>query len=181
MTAVVAQLVQVKAWREAAAADAVRRERARLELAVKAVERQREEVARYRGWRLTREDELFDDICQRLVQVADIEELKQAIFLMREHERLLEDKLRQAEKDRDAVSEALEQARTAHRQAERVVGKYSDMHGILLAEARQEAERSEEVELEDFKTRGPLGDTAADDGDGDDDEEGGDGDADGGG
>ncbi|MEI6985772.1 MAG: YscO family type III secretion system apparatus protein [Rhodospirillaceae bacterium] len=168
MTGVVAQLVQVKAWREAAAADAVRLERARLEQAIRAVEQRREELARYQNWRITREEELFDDICRRLVHVRDIEDLKHEIFQMREQDRVIEDKVKQAEKLRDATAEALDQARVVHKLAVRVVDKYREMHAILITEAKQEADRAEEIELEDFKARDSLSD-AGDAGDTGDD------------
>lgn len=166
MRAMIAQLVEIKVHRETEAATGARRQRLILEEAARTVEERRDALERFRAWREEREDALFRDVCGRLVQVADLEELKRTIFLMREQERLLADQLREAEAEREAAAAALERARETLRQAQRVVRKYGELRSVLAEEALKDAERAEDLELEDFKSR-PAADGDDDDPDGD--------------
>jgi type III secretion protein O len=149
-------ILAVKQIREQAASREVSRAQARAEDAARIVEKARKTLKDYNTWRLKREIELYDSILNQLVHVQDLEDLKERIAQLREKELSLENDIVEAENARVAAAAALTEAKAAHLRTLREVDKMRELVEEEHAALAREAERRAEVELEDFRSRGPM-------------------------
>ena len=139
----------MKVLREDRASEEQRRCRYALEEAAKLVERAKREREDYRVWRIKREIELFDEIEKQMVKLRDLEDLKTDIGLMRGRESVFEQKIADAEKERQAAQQATTAAEAALAAASRARKKFEELAELLDAEAKAYRERMEELELEE--------------------------------
>jgi Type III secretion protein YscO. len=151
---VLRQVLDVKNYREANSASAVRQAQYRVEEATRAVSAARREVEEYRTWRVRREQELYDSIIDQHIKLRDLDELKEHIGLLREKEQALHQRVATAEGERKKAVEALEAARQNHR----LTLKEKEKIQILWDKERDRraaaAAHTEESELEEFRVRG---------------------------
>jgi hypothetical protein len=150
MTAVVDEILNVKLFREDLAQTEVRRRRYALDEAARRVEERKREVLEYRAWRVTRESELYDTIENQLVHVRDLEDLKASIAFLRDQERVIEQKVLEAEKGRGEARAALDKAIEAQAQAVRQREKFEELMEVWRELEQFEADRKEEAEVEDL-------------------------------
>ena len=150
MKSVYDELFKIKEFRENSASNDVRLKRSALEEAHQTLLRREREFADYRTWREGREVELYDEIVGSLVRVGDLDDLKEKIFRLREKERLLQEKVKEAEQARQTAMDLLDQSIAAHRQAMRDKEKFAELRDIARKELKKEEERAEDMEMEEF-------------------------------
>ena len=147
-----APLLKVREYREDAAKNALSAaERAVVE-AQEAEERCREELERYKVWRQEEVERRYDAIMGKSLSLKELDVFKAGLGALADGELKLE----------EAVTQALEnvkkrQAREAARQAQHETAKIVTHRDIWLVEAKREAERLEDLEMEEFKPLPPQG------------------------
>ena len=150
---VFSELLSIKEFRESQAETEVRRRRALLEEAIRLVDELRRKLEEFRIWSVRKEDEMFDDICRRIVKLREIEALRNRISELRNEERNLEQGVIDAEEGQRRASAELDAAVNLLREAGRQKNKFMELARVFSEEARLELERAEEAELEEFRTR----------------------------
>lgn len=151
-----APLLRIRKIREQAAAAEVTACRHRLDEAGRVLQQRRDELAEYVPWRINREKELFAVIKNRPVPLARVDEMKAEMAAMLAREHHLEDQILLAEKVRDEAREALDKARENHVRTMREEQKIKEHRVIWNDEQRREAERLQDLELEEAASR-PAG------------------------
>lgn len=159
-SAIVDDLLEIKVFREDRASAEVTKCRVALEEAVMLVERRKQELLDYQAWRVRRENQMWDEIEQKLVHLQDLDDLKADIGILRGKETLYEQRIQDADNARGTAKKALDAAEAAYVQAQRNRQKFEEVSAIFEYEERLERERLEELELEEFTT--PRTDPEAD-------------------
>ena len=129
-------LLTVRHFREEGAKNEVRAAERRLAEAREEVRKKEEELERYRIWRPEEENRRYDAIMGALAEGE-----QERILAVTEAEKAVGQKEREVAAAREAVAEARREA-----------AKIEAHRDIWLAEAKREAERQEDLELEEFKT-----------------------------
>lgn len=96
-----------------------------------------------------KERELFDDLCQRLVLLKDLDAVALEVELMKEQKQAYESRISEAQELRHAASEAVEQAKLIHREAVRMREKFSELLEAFNATLFVEVQRLEDLEMEE--------------------------------
>ncbi len=148
-------LLRVRNIREDNAANELARRRTEVEAAEKIVEQRKQELKEYTEWRIRREEELYQEIIEKKVQLKELDDLKQSIGLLREKEFVYEDRIREAERLLREAQEALEQAHEEYRAAVKNRQKIDEHKSIWAQEEAKIDEANQEKELEDFHVRKP--------------------------
>ncbi|WP_394065632.1 type III secretion protein [Alcaligenes sp. WGS1538] len=142
-------LLAIKRFREGQAELAVMRQRQSLLQMQQRSAEAREQLARFRELSLQREQDMYQDLCSRLVRVGEIEDVLDGVAELRQGEREREAGVEQAaEQEREATA-ALNQCRDMHREASRVVQKFVELTSVHAAEHLRELERKEDLEMEE--------------------------------
>jgi type III secretion protein O len=143
------ELMSIKRFREGQAELAVTRQRQALAEA----ERQRiqalERLQAYRTWSEQQEQDMYQDLCSRLVHVRDIEDVMQGVAELRRGEHDCETRVEQAADQERQETEALAERREAHRTATRMVEKFVQLASLHAADELRELERKEDLEMEE--------------------------------
>jgi len=143
------ELMAIKRFREGQAELAVTRQRQALAEA----ERQRlealERLDEYRVWSERREQDMYQDLCSRLVRVRDIEDVMQGVAELRQGEHDCETRVERAADQERQETEALVERREAHRNATRMVEKFVQLASLHAADELRELERKEDLEMEE--------------------------------
>lgn len=117
------------------------------------VERRKQALQEYIEWRCQEEQRLYDNIINMHVQQHDLDFLKQKVAVMREKDASLEEAISEAEKTlSDAESEVV-QAQEVHRLAQLAVEKFTEFCRAHDEEAKKEALRLEDLEMEEFTAK----------------------------
>lgn len=148
-------LLTVRHFREDAARNELRAAERRLAEAREEVRKKERELARYRIWRPEEEKRRYDAIMGETMNLDELAEFRASLGALAEgeQERVLavaEAEKTVAQKEREATA-AQEAVAEAHREA----AKIEAHRDIWLAGAKKEAERREDLELEEFKS--PFG------------------------
>ena len=166
---VVRQVHRVKMLHANRAEQEQRARKAALEAALAAAESARRELAGWREEMPRRQAAIYDAIIGKAVALDELEVCKARVADLREHERLLEARLAEAEQAARAAAEALDAAVARLDHARRAVTKFEDVVAALRRLAALESERKEDAELEEAAEVGYRSGNAADgeeDGDG---------------
>ena len=147
------QLLKIKNIREQAAETEVRKCKNRIEIAKKEVRQKQQEFEEYVDWRGKEEKRLYDNIINTEVHQNDLSHLKKKIALMREKDVTLEQAVAEAEKKVIDEEQALEQAKKVHTKAIQAVEKFAEFTKVQDAEAKKDAERLEDLEMEEFTVK----------------------------
>lgn len=142
-------LLAIKRFREGQAETMVRQQRhAWLEAQA---ERQAAEdlLARLLAEGVLAENQLYEDLCSRLVRLRDIENVQQSVAALRLREQQQQDALEAAQQELDAAQQALDQARLAHKEAARQTSKFIDLASSFAVLDALESERREDLEMEE--------------------------------
>ncbi|MGI9276198.1 MAG: type III secretion system stalk subunit SctO [Endozoicomonas sp.] len=145
--------MKIKNIREKSANDEVRRCKNRLEQAHQEVERKEQELREYIDWRCKEEQQLYDNIINTQVKQNDLDSLKHKIAVLREKDVLLEQAVEEAKQQIKVAEEELDKAREAHMKAIQAVEKFEEFTRVQDEEAKKEAERLEDLEMEEFTVR----------------------------
>ncbi|MBL8334027.1 MAG: YscO family type III secretion system apparatus protein [Rubrivivax sp.] len=143
------ELQQLKAFREGQARTQLQASRTELALARQQREAAAATVLKHRADAQARERALYGELMARVVRLADIEDVQHVVAWLRQQEQQLvqrEQEARAAEQQRE---QQLQQATERHKTAERVLEKFTQLARIHFDEAAREAERQEDLELEE--------------------------------
>ena len=144
-------LLSVRRYRESQAAVAVRAAEEDLKQAEALVERSRVELAEYKSWRRLEEDRRYDAIMAKPCTLEKLDAFKDGLAQLAGGELLKEEAVQKAEKNVVRCETALQDARTAARAAQKETAKIQAHKDIWSEEDKKEAERREDLELEEFK------------------------------
>ncbi|PTY07828.1 hypothetical protein DB347_06275 [Opitutaceae bacterium EW11] len=154
-------LVRVRQHREEQASEAVARARRLLTEAQAALARSKQELANYTVWRTGEERRLLDGLMRRVLRLGELSDTRQEILLLREREFEFVDRVKQSETAVAKAESFLEECRAKHAQAVRELEKLLEHRTLWQRESALEAERAEDLELEEFSgPRGPRTATA---------------------
>lgn len=146
-----APLLKVREYREDAAKNALSAaERAVVE-AQEAVERCREELERYKVWRQEEVERRYDAIMGKGLSLKELDVFKVGLGALADGELKLEESIAQALENVKKRQEDVRKARESARQAQHETAKIVTHRDIWLVEAKREAERLEDLEMEEFK------------------------------
>ncbi|MFC4297787.1 type III secretion protein [Castellaniella hirudinis] len=143
------ELMAIKRFREGQAELAVTRQRQVLIEAEQQRVQALERLEEYRTWSQTRERDMYQDLCSRLVYVRDIEDVMQGVADLRQGEHACEARVEQAADQARLETEALAERREAHRNATRMVEKFVQLASLHAADALRDLERKEDLEMEE--------------------------------
>ena len=147
------ELLKIKNIREKSAKDEVHRCRNHLEETRQEAERCEQELMEYLNWRGKEEQRLYDNIINTEVKQKELDGLKHKVALLREKDVLLEQAVGEAKQKIKEAEEKLDQAREVHMKAIQAVEKFEELTKVQDEEAKKEAERLEELEMEEFTVR----------------------------
>ena len=152
-----APLLSVREYREEAAKNAVRAAENALREAEAEVARRQEELETYRVWRVEEEERRYGAVLGRTLTRDELDGFKAGLAGLidgeRRHEEQVAEALRQVETRRTAVEGAREQATRARRETSKILAHKE----LWMEEARKEAARLEDLEMEEFRPLPPQG------------------------
>ena len=125
--------------------------------AQEAVERCREELERYKVWRQEEVERRYDAIMGKGLSLKELDVFKVGLGALADGELKLEESIVQALENVKKRQEDVRKAREAARQAQHETAKIVTHRDIWLVEAKREAERLEDLEMEEFKPLPPQG------------------------
>ncbi len=148
--AMVDELLYIKSFREQQAETALQRSRAELRVAREAEEHARQERDEFA--RRAVEDELrwYRELCERVVRVRDIEDVQVAVAGLRQQEAHLQQALEMKESEREQSQDRFKQAGEHLRVASTARNKFEELAKQHHLAVSKEAERKEELELEEL-------------------------------
>lgn len=145
-------LLTVRHFREEGAKNEVRAAERRLVEAREEVKKKKEELERYRAWRPEEENRRYDAIMGEAMSLEDMAKFRAALGALAEEEQERARAVDEAEKAAARKEREVSAAREAVAVARKEAAKIEAHRDIWLAEAKKEAERQEDLELEEFKT-----------------------------
>jgi len=95
------------------------------------------------------EQQLYADLCARLVRLREIDQVHQAVAALRQREQQQLDALDAAQRALEAAEQHLEQARSRHKEAARQTSKFIDLASSFSSAEALESERREDLEMEE--------------------------------
>lgn len=116
--------------------------------AVQAAQRKHQDFARFV---VTEQDRLYDEIEQKLVQLDEIDELKEKISDLRARESQLFLAIGEAEKEKEVASERVKEAQLVLDAAMMKVSKFEELVEIEKTEEYLKAQEKEDLALEEFR------------------------------
>ncbi len=144
------QIHELKKRKEDQALTEVRGGRLALEQAARAVEQRRIEAEDFSRELVKRQGQLYDELETKVCDRTAIEDVREAIARMREHESALYTKVDEAEAERVKAADALEAARKAHLQSVKNVEKFRQLVTIEQTAAEAAEQEREDKEMEEF-------------------------------
>jgi type III secretion protein O len=144
-------LLSVRVFREDAAAETLGEAELRLAEAGRETETRRQELAAYRLWREAEVQRRYQAIMGQILSQSDLYEFNSGLAWLDTQEQARAESVVEAEKLEQKAKESLEKARTELREAAKAREKISRHREIWLEGAAREAERLEDLELEEFK------------------------------
>ncbi|MEM1304140.1 MAG: YscO family type III secretion system apparatus protein [Planctomycetota bacterium] len=146
-------LLRVRKFREEKLATELTKRRTELDEARQSVVDRRRERDEYIDWRVKREAELYDEVMNQHLGVADLDDLKLRIQLLRDDEVAYSQRVMDAEKHQAACEEAVVAAKADHLAAVRDSEKIEQHREGWAQVVAKEHEANQEKELEDFRVR----------------------------
>ena len=147
--AMIEDLLFIKTFRERKAETELQKSRAALVLAQLAQQQAQLSLDEYVAYATQQEQEWFEGLYARLVKPRDITAVHQDVAILRAEERAHEEDLTQATSTHDRARDHMHQSTVQLREASMARQKFVELaraHHLLIA---QEAERKEELELEE--------------------------------
>ncbi len=152
-----APLLSVREYREEAAKNAVRAAENAVREAEAEVARQQEKLDSYRVWRVEEEERRYDAIMDVVLTLEDLDTFKAGLASLADGERQHEEKVAEARRQVEKCRKAVEKARDEAARARRETSKILAHRDIWKEEAKKEAARLEDLEMEEFKPLPPQG------------------------
>lgn len=142
-------LLAIKRFREGQAETAIRRRRQAFQQAQAERTAAEELLARLLAEGALAEQQLYQDLCARVVRLRDIEDVQQSVAALRQREQRQQEALEAAQQALKAAQQQLEQARRVHQEAARQTSKFVDLSRSFAALDALESERREDLEMEE--------------------------------
>ena len=143
------ELLAIKRFRESQAETAMRQQRFMLHEAIVAREAAQALLQRLLEEGLQTEHRIYQELCQRIVRLRDIEQVQQTVVSLRRQEAAQHDTVQASIQAQTQAQRLLDTARFAHQQASRQTSKFIDLARIYDAKQALEAERKEDLEMEE--------------------------------
>ena len=147
-------LLAIKRFREGQAETAMRQRRESLAQAEQQRIAAEELLAQLLAEGVIAEQRLYADLCSRLVLQAEIEDVRLQVAALRQREQHQQDARDAAEREQEAAQQHFDQARQRHREAARQTSKFIELSSSFAATEAQEAERREDLEMEEAASAG---------------------------
>lgn len=144
-------LLSLRYFREEGAKNAVRAAERRLAEAREEAHRRMEELERYRLWRPQEENRRYEAIMGERLSLEDVAGFRAGLGALAEGEQQRVQAVAEAEKAAAQKEAEVLAARAAVAEARKEAAKIEAHRDIWLAEAKKEAERQADLELEEFK------------------------------
>ena len=142
-------LLRIKKFREDAAKRAVTVAEARLAERLKAVRDAEEALSDHHAFRIDEERRLFNEMKGEEVHLSDLENMKQAVGLLRNDELHLREKIDEERQTVPPSQKALAEAKEAHSHAMTATEKFRQFVAMQRAEEAKEAAFKEDAEAEE--------------------------------
>ena len=143
------ELLSIKSFREGQAEAVVRTQRQLLQEAREKREAAEALLARLIEEGISEEHRLYKELCERIVKLRDIENVQQDVVALRVREDLQRDNVQSAIEAQTQQNTRLENARAAYKEASRQKSKFVDLSSMYALEQMREAERKEDLEMEE--------------------------------
>lgn len=142
-------LLAIKRFREGQAEAAMRERRH----ALQQVQQERIDaealLARLLAEGVLAEQQLYTDLCTRMVRLREIEDVYQAVAALRQREQQQQDALDAAQRALEEAAQRFDQARLQHKEAARQTSKFIDLASTFASVQALESERREDLEMEE--------------------------------
>ena len=143
------ELLAIKRFRENQAEAAMRHQRSMLRDATAAREAAETLLQRLLKEGLQTEHRLYQELCQRIVHLRDIEQVQQTVASLRQQEAAQHDTVQATIRAQTQAQQLLNAARAEHQHASRQTSKFIDLARAYDATQALEAERKEDLEMEE--------------------------------
>jgi type III secretion protein O len=144
------ELLELKKYREGKAEMALAKCRLVLAEVTKRKDEAHEVFVSYQEWSERHEKDMYGAVYGRVVRPRDLEHLREDVVVLRVKERTLNEALTKVEAERTQADTAVSESRVAHERTTRAREKFVQLVQVQSEEFRLEAERKEDVELEDL-------------------------------
>ena len=148
---VLEDLLHIKEFREDKAERELAQARHVLRQASEAFERARTTRDDYRVAADRKERALYADLCTRVVQLSDLDDVALEVDRMRKEKDRHEEQVAAAASAREEASQQADAARVRHREAVRMREKFSELSVLLEAGQEVERQRLEDTEMEEVR------------------------------
>lgn len=142
-------LLAIKRFREGQAETAMRQQRQAFLQAQEERIAAEDLLARLLAEGVLAEQQLYQDLCARIVRLKDIQEVQQTVAALRQREQTQQEALEAAQRQQQAAQELLDQARQTHKDAARQTSKFIDLASSFAALDALDSERREDLEMEE--------------------------------
>jgi type III secretion protein O len=142
-------LLAIKRFREGQAETAMRQQRQAFLQAQEDRIAAEDLLARLLAEGVLAEQQLYQDLCARIVRLKDIQEVQQTVAALRQREQNQQEALEAAQRQQQAAQEQLDQARQNHKDAARQTSKFIDLASSFAALDALDSERREDLEMEE--------------------------------
>lgn len=146
---VINDLLRIKIFREQQAERALQKTRIILAEASEALRKAKIDLEEFTNESSRREKSMYDDLCQRLVILKEIENVLFKIELMKEKSVELRKEVESAELHRKECAERELEAHKLYIEAVRMREKFDELRNTVLAENEAAFEKFEELEMEE--------------------------------
>jgi type III secretion protein O len=149
-------LLNVRQFREETAKRDVTVARGQVKEAQEACERKEQEVQQFKTWRVEEEERRWQHLFKTPVKIEGIDRFKAGLAALANQELMKEQELETAKQNLVASQNKLENAKFAASNARKNTAKIEAHKEIWSEDAKKEAERAEDLELEEFHSVSPL-------------------------
>ena len=150
MTQLLDELLRVKRIREDEAIKIMKEKQLQLEQSRKFLATKVAAHDDYAIWRKKEEKRLYEEILHKAVHAYSLNTMRDQIMSFKDKQQQLQEEIEKAQTALTEATEHLATARQARMDAYKTVKKYEEYRDIVRTAEQQEAQRSEELEAEEF-------------------------------
>lgn len=143
------ELLAIKSFRENQAEMAMRKQRLALAAAAEARDGASQQLEDYREFAQRQEQEMYADLCRRLVNLREIEHVQGSVVLLRSQEREHVAVLDKAQAQCESEERVLDERKAEHQHASRMKEKFVQLAQVHAEQELRELEHKEDLEIEE--------------------------------
>lgn len=143
------QMLAIKRFREQQAELEFMRQRLRRTEAEQETEKAQDRLEKFRDWAREREASMYDDLCERMVRIREIEGVLYEVSQLRKDEDYYESVLQKANDTLERETHVLSERRQAHMQTVRMSNKFVELANDYHEGETQMRNSKEDLELEE--------------------------------